>query len=335
MHGKFYRQNDSALSGLAVNSSDMFRYKSLSNTEDLSTPSEDSEHYIYELDIASLSYHYEKFDVSVGRQAVDWGAGRFWQPMNVFGAFAPTDLDTDYKAGIDSVRVNYYPSTFSSLDFVVAFSPEDDPTFHESYAAYYRKQFEKLGEISFLLGKVLNNDVQGLAIESEWRGMGLRMEGVHYQLDTNSFIKESALFWFAGADYLFANGTLLTLEYYHNDFGASKESDLATQLTNPLIFVGIQPNLGEQMLGLSLNKDLNPLLNLNYSVLASELEGVNSSSHSTFLHQLNFSYSLNDEADVLFSLLTTNGKRDNFLTLPQSEFGHVPESVSMRLRYFF
>ncbi len=339
IHGKFYRQNVSALSAPVNYASENFRYEMLSNTDDLAAPGDKDELYIYELDIATLSYHYGKADVNLGRQAVDWGTGRFWQPMNVFGAFAPTDLDTDYKAGIDSVQLNYYPSAFSSVDIVVAFSPKDDPDYHESYAAYYRRQVEGLGEVSVLVGEVLNNQVGGLSLESEWQGMGVRVEGVHYQLD-QGFPQDSAYFWIAGVDYLFSNdtfvnGTLLTLEYYHNAFGASSESDLPAQLSNPLVITGIQSYMSEQMLGLSLNKDLNPLLNVNYSLLTSELEGSDNKKHSTFLHQLNFSYSLSDEADMLFSLLTTNGKKANLLSLPQSEFGHVPESLSMRLRYFF
>lgn len=333
VHEKLYRQNVSRLSGLGKSSSDFFRYEALSNTEELSI-SDNNEHYIHELDIATISYRYNNMDFSVGRQAIDWGTGRFWQPMNVFGAFAPTDLDTDYKAGIDSVQLNYYPSAFSSLDMVVVFSPRDNPDYHESYAAHYKRQLA-LGELSLLLGKVLNNEVQGLALESEWQGIGLRVEGVHYKLDSVTATKESALFWIAGADYHFDNGTLVTVEYYHNGFGTSQEGDLTDQLTNPLFITGIQPYMSRQMLGLSLNKDLNPLLNFNYSLLTSELDGVDNKSHNTYLHQLSLVYSLNDNSDILFSLLTANGKHLDGLGLPHSEFGQVPDSFSFRLRYYF
>ena len=69
--------------------------------------------------------------------------------------------------------IPYYPSAFSSVDIVVAFSPKDDPDYHESYAAYYRRQVEGLGEVSVLVGEVLNNQVGGLSLESEWQGMGV------------------------------------------------------------------------------------------------------------------------------------------------------------------
>jgi hypothetical protein len=349
LHGKLLRQNVNRLSsgsGLGNGlTKEVFRYKALSNLEELSEADSSQEDkkdelFIYELDRAVLAYQFKKTDFSLGRQAIEWGAGRFWQPMNVFGAFSPTALDTDYKGGIDSARLSYYPSSFSSLDLVVAAATEDSSAanqeYKESFASVYRQQLNGLGELSFLLGEVLDNNTLGVSLESEWQGIGLRFEGVQYEMDIDD---ERYLFFIAGLDYYFSdyftNGFLLTVEYYQNELGAEKQSELSAQFVNPLLLNGIQQHLGEQVLGLSLNRDVSPLLNMNYSLLGSQLQNIEGSNKSSFLHQINFSYSLANNADFLVSFLMGNGAKLNLLGLPQSEFGHVPDTLSLRLRYYF
>ena len=43
--------------------------------------------------------------VTVGRQAVSWGSGIVFQPLDPFNPFAPTAVDRDYKAGDDLVLI--------------------------------------------------------------------------------------------------------------------------------------------------------------------------------------------------------------------------------------
>ena len=87
---------------------------------------------------------------SVGRQAIDFGSGRFWQPLNVFGSFTPTDLDTDFKPGIDAARLDWFTSDFSSLSAVYAFSPKDNTTISTgkttNSALHYRSQVGEQSE---------------------------------------------------------------------------------------------------------------------------------------------------------------------------------------------
>ena len=43
--------------------------------------------------------------LTLGRQAVSWGGGLVFQPMDLFNPFAPTTVDRDYKAGDDLLLV--------------------------------------------------------------------------------------------------------------------------------------------------------------------------------------------------------------------------------------
>ena len=42
----------------------------------------------------------------VGRDAISWGSGIVFQPLDIFAPFAPTTVDRDYKPGEDLVKVD-------------------------------------------------------------------------------------------------------------------------------------------------------------------------------------------------------------------------------------
>jgi hypothetical protein len=311
----------------------LFRYRDLAGDwhEDVSADSVDR--IGYELDRGLYKRHFEAMTLALGRQPIDWGSGRFWQPLNVFGAFAPTDLDTDYKPGIDAASLAWYPSPFSALTAVfVPKSDESSVAADESSAIHYRGQVGELSELSLLGGRILGNRVIGGAFESAWGGMGWRVEGSHYTLKAD---QEQFLFWVAGVDSQFEGGTLIAAEWYHNGHGATTQEALVGMVVDPLASSGLQQQRGEDLLGLMLERDITPLLHGSYTLLVAALKDERNHLASSLLHQFTLVYSLSNESDLLCSLLTTSGKGLNSAGEVQSEFGHVPTSITLRVRFYF
>lgn len=321
-----------------THSSDLFRFNKYAGDWINETGSNNSTHIGYELDRAVYKQRFDKLSLALGRQPIDWGSGRFWQPLNVFGAFAPTDLDTDFKPGIDAARLDWYPSDFSSLTAVYVFSPNDNATVdhNKSVALHYRRQIGQQSEMALLTAGVIGNTVIGASFESSWSGMGWRVEGVRTHFDRPfSSTDENSIFWIAGIDYQFENGTLLAAEWYDNSRGANNVSSLSNLQTDSLVLYGLQQHLGRRVLGISVNKDITPLLHGGYTLLASTLEDVDGKLNTSLLHQLNFNYSVSNESDILFSFQFANGRGLNQFSQVQSEFGHLPASMTVRLRYYF
>ncbi len=332
IHLRTVRQHLNGFTADAVHSSDLFRYRyaefSLLDERDTDNTT-------------SLDFEYDRFfyrkrlgryTLALGRQAIDWGSGRLWQPLNVFGAFAPTDLDTDYKPGIDAITVDAYPGAFSSLTGAYVLGPKFEPEIEDSAALHYRSQLGESSELTLVAGKVIGNQVVGTAFESALGGMGWRVEGLYYKLEQSD---ERAFFWIAGIDYLFENGTSIILEWYDNSRGALYEYELGAMSSDPLVVYGLQQHLSRQVLGMSLQRDLTPLLKGGYTLLASALRDENNQSHISLLHQLYATYSVSNESDLLMSVILANGKGLNRVDEPQSEFGHLANSASLRLRFYF
>lgn len=308
-------------------------------------------------DLDRLFYRYQpdsgQYRVTLGRLAIYWGTGRFWQPLNLFGSFAPTDLDTDYKAGIDALVGEYYPGYFSAITLAYL------PTSHsireqaireqaiakkgadeDSLALHYRTLMESGDEVTLLAGRVMQRSTLGFAWESSFdltdnlSGIGSRIEAVFYEPDgvlsgsEGETEKRSALM-IAGMDYQtqsdneLLDGILINLELYQASNGADKTSELNKVRQSALVKQDIQPQLSEQVIGLGLGKTLSPLWQGNYTGLFSTLSG-----GASQLHQISAVYSLSDESDLLLSLLSGYGS-------DASEFGAVPTSLSARLRLYF
>lgn len=331
IHLKMIRQHTEGYPSY-TDSSSLFRYDELSENWLDENSGTSATTIGYDVDRLSYKRRLNNMALAVGRQPVDWGSGRFWQPLNIFGAFAPTDLDTDFKPGIDSVLLDWYPSAFSSLTAAYVFKPKDNDALENSGGLYYRRQVGEISELSLLGGSVLGSTVVGGAFESAWEGMGWRMEAAHYTLkDTD----EEFLFWIAGVDYQFADGTLIAAEWYDNGHGATSEAALAAMASDPLVTYGLQQQLGRQVLGLMVDRDITPLLHGSYSLFAAAVNDDQDKLATSLLHQLTLTYSVSNESDLLFSLLFANGKGLNSLQQPRSEFGYLPAAMTVRLRFYF
>ncbi|MDE2462520.1 MAG: hypothetical protein KGO02_02215, partial [Alphaproteobacteria bacterium] len=53
------------------------------------------------IDRLSVSYSSTHVVLKLGRQALTWGAGLVFRPMDLFDPFAPDAIDTEYKPGTD------------------------------------------------------------------------------------------------------------------------------------------------------------------------------------------------------------------------------------------
>ncbi len=332
VHLRMVRQHLSGYPPAEHHTSDLFRYRQAGGSWLDESTSDSVTTIDYAFDRVLYRQRFDHYTVGLGRQAIDWGSGRFWQPLNAFGAFAPTDLDTDYKPGIDALIIDAYPSAFSSLTGVYVLAPKDNAELENSSAVHYRRQVGELSELSLLAGSVIGNRVVGGAFESAWEGMGWRVEGVHYALEQSD---ENAFFWIAGIDYQFEDGTLIAAEWYDNSRGATKENELSAMSADPLVVYGLQQHLGRHILGISLQRDLTPLLKGSYTFLAGALRDEENRQHASLLHQLNLTYSVSNESDLLMSVLFGNGKGLDSADEPRSEFGHLPKSANLRLRFYF
>jgi hypothetical protein len=71
-----------------------------------------------EVDRLMFKYRVGKFDFIVGRQPIGLGVGFIWKPADLLGTFSPIDIDKEYKAGVDALRVNITLGEFTELSLI-------------------------------------------------------------------------------------------------------------------------------------------------------------------------------------------------------------------------
>jgi hypothetical protein len=269
-------------------------------------------------------------DVTVGRQAIGWGAGLIWSPEDLFVAFSPVDIDREFRTGVDAARVLASFGQFTEAEAVYAvFGDGQD---NQASAVRWRTTLAGPGvDIGLMAGKFYQDAVGGGLVSGEVHGVGVHgeatvthdFEGGHTRVGAQDFARAVA-----GADYRFPGEVRVVGEYYFNGFGTSDPSHYLDLAASPRLTRGEIYNLGRQYLGFIADWQAHPLLHLG-------AQGEwNLQDPSAFVGPT-FALSLSDNAELdggaYFSL---GAERKPDLTLG-SEFGSAPNTFYAAAKVYF
>lgn len=76
---------------------------------------------LHRLDRLWLGFAGERLVVRVGRQALSWGNGLYFHPMDLVNPFDPTTIDTEYKTGDDMAYAQYLRGNGDDLQAAAVF----------------------------------------------------------------------------------------------------------------------------------------------------------------------------------------------------------------------
>lgn len=100
-----------------------------------------------------IDFNYSRFQVSIGRQRINWGQTFVWNPNDIFNSYSFFDIDYIEKPGSDAVRIQYYLSPSSTFDFAIKANNDNQITAGGLF------KFNKWGyDIQLLAGYVDNED---------------------------------------------------------------------------------------------------------------------------------------------------------------------------------
>jgi hypothetical protein len=195
----------------------------------------DRHRIVHRFDRLALQYRGATWGLTVGREAVSWGSGLVFQPMDLFSPFAPTTVDRDFKAGDDLLIVDKLFADGSDLQFlgVARRNLDGDATSNVASAALKWRKFIGASELELFGGKHYRDQVYGGALRIPVRSAMLRTDLVATRLDDGGW-------YFSGIvnlDYSFdlaGRSSYVFAEYYHNDFGVEALPPNPALLPEPL-----------------------------------------------------------------------------------------------------
>jgi hypothetical protein len=167
--------------------------------------------------------HYNKFQITLGRQRINWGQTFVWNPNDIFNAYSYFDFDYVERPGSDAIRLQFFPSSSSVADLVLKVNSENDIT----AAGLYR--FNRWGyDIQFLAGLMNSEDV---VIGTGWSGsigsMSFRGEGTWFVPYEDFHVDESTILVTSSLDRIFKDNSIAQVQLMYcnnpldlNNFGS-------------------------------------------------------------------------------------------------------------------
>ena len=120
---------------------------------------------LHRLDRFWVGYTGEKAVVRFGRQALSWGNGLFFAPMDLVNPFDPTAIDTEYKSGDDMLYGQYLRESGDDIQGAVVFRRDPssgDLESDEATVALKYHGFAGESEYDVLVAESYDNTVIGI-----------------------------------------------------------------------------------------------------------------------------------------------------------------------------
>lgn len=215
------------------------------------------------IDRLNLNWYNDRWEISIGRQRINWGIHNIWNPNDLFNTFNYLDFDYEERPGSDAVRVQYHPKPMQTFDLAWKSGKNGK---NQVGAAMYRFNYKGYdGQV--LIGSFLDYWVIGGGWAGNLGQIGFKGEGTYFHPKKTLPGNESSISFSTGLDYTLEKGWYFSLSYLLNSVGSN-----AFRLTgtNILFYPTARSILPFRHSGfVQINKTFNPVfsgsLNLLYA----------------------------------------------------------------------
>ena len=256
---------------------------------------------------ATLQLHNEVMDLTLGRQRIAWGTGRFWSPLDVLNPFDPVRIERDERVGVDSAVFDFPRGALGKFELVYAAntSMESGAT-----AGYFHSHIGAT-DYSFVVGDFRGERMAGADFAGHLGEQGVRGELTITRPRSGAAFMRALL----GFDYSAQNTLNLTFELYFNGSGE----------TSPEMYPLLAPrnggSLAQKYAGASASYEITPVIKIStYLVM-----NFDDQSHA-IAPQL--AWSLSDNLELAFGAQTFAGPA-------RSEFGRLKDVYYAQVQMFF
>jgi hypothetical protein len=276
------------------------------------------------IDRLSLAYTTPNFVIRVGRQALTWGAGIMFHPMDLIDPFAPDTIDTEYKPGVDMAYTQWLLQDGSDLQVIVAPRAQRNggPVAEDAstFAAVLHTRVGSLGT-TWLLARDRGDWTMALGLSGSLGGAAWNAEIIP-TIEKHGRVETSALVNISDAVTLFERNATLFAEYYHNGFGIAGDGISFDRLPSTLTSRparGQVFNIEQDYLAGGMTLEWTPLLSLSPSIIINLNDGSAYTAGEA-------NWSLNDNLNLIFGAQVPVGsKGTEYGGLPLAD--HAPSTV--------
>ena len=210
-----------------------------------------------------VNYIKDNWDITLGRQRVNWGMNLVWNPNDIFNTYNFLDFDYEERPGSDAIRIQYYLGDFSKIEVAAKKGIGKD---NHIVAAMYK--FNSGSYDIQLLTAIYQQDwVIGTGWAGNLKNAGFKGEISYFVPYENYFNSENVMSASVSVDYGFKKGLYINSSILYNSSANDASSDLAALLYNSLTAKNLMPYTYSGFLQLA--KEFTPILKGSLSTIYS------------------------------------------------------------------
>tara|TARA_R110001599_G_scaffold351822_1_gene584684 strand:+ start:11933 stop:13195 length:1263 start_codon:yes stop_codon:yes gene_type:complete len=233
---------------------------------------------VQRFDRLNVGYNGDKTVLRLGRQAVSWGNGLIYNPVDFFNPFNPTAVDTEYKLGEDLFYGQHLLDDGSDWQavFVQRRDPQGKATGEASSTALKYHGFGVETEHDLLLAENFNELIVGAGGVTNL-GEAVVRGDITLTDAQDGWVASLVVNW-SWSWMLAGHNASVVLEYFYNGFGLAEDDytvanivadeDLARRLERGELYT-----IGRHNIAGSVLVELAPLLNVTANLFANAQDG--------------------------------------------------------------
>ena len=278
---------------------------------------QDSSYIFYShLDRLNLHFVRDRFELTLGRQRINWGINLVWNPNDLFNTFNFYDFDYAERPGCDALRLQYYTGYASSFQAALKIDSENQLTAAFLYKFNYRNY-----DLQLLSGVMKEDAVIGAGWSGYLRDAGFSGEVSWFRNFEHITDSSGVIVLSMAVNYTFSNALFVHTAMLYNSAGTTGkagwgDSFLTLQDLSPKTFTPARYALFGQM-----TYPISPLIRADFSTV------FNPTDHSLFLGPA-LDFSLSDNIAFLLMGQIFRGKAG-------TEFGDYGTLIYTRLKWSF
>ncbi len=292
----------------------------------------------HDLDRLNVLFMTGLADIRVGRQAVSHGSARILPSTDIFSPFSPASLDTEFKQGLDAVRVTVPLGEASELEAIAV--GHRDTLAEGTYLGRFRHSFPGLDVSTYagtsyraptaavdVSGDLFDATFYGEVFYRRWSREAYDRATPDPPLGEGLPMVQNAWRATVGGHYYFAAGLSTILELHYNGEGAASPRDYLLAALAPGWQQGEVFLLGRYYAALGLEYELSELVSVGLSTLANLRD-------PSFLLMPSAAWSTSDNTSLGVGAIVGMGSPMEGGT-PSSEFGLYPYTAYGDARWYF
>nr|MBD3622515.1 hypothetical protein [Sunxiuqinia sp.] len=267
-------------------------------------------------DRAYLDWVSGNWQITAGRQRVNWGMNLVWNPNDLFNSYSYFDFDYEERPGTDALRIQYYTGMTSSAELVYQIGENDDEM---ALAGLYR--FSQWNyDIQFIGGWVGTDYIIGTGWAGNIKGAGFRGEITHFIPKNDEVDSEMATVASISADYTFPNSLYIHTSVLYNSHGQKGNAGGMDPFLNNKLSAKYL-SLAQYSLFAQASYPVTPLLSASLSGIANPNDG-------SWYFGPAFTYSLQNNLELMATGQLFFGDQG-------TEFGDIGQLLFGRLKWSF